>query len=44
VGGHGLIGLRERIALYGAEFTTRAGPTSGFSVTADIPLNNRHSE
>jgi len=42
--GHGLIGLRERIAIYGGDFTSGAGPTSGFSVTADIPLNNGHSE
>jgi signal transduction histidine kinase len=42
--GHGLIGLRERVAVYGGEFTAHAGPTSGFSVTADIPFINGHSE
>jgi signal transduction histidine kinase len=42
--GHGLIGLRERVAVYGGKFTARAGPTSGFSVTADIPLISGHSE
>jgi signal transduction histidine kinase len=39
-----LTGLRERIAIYGGDFTAGAGPNSGFSVTADIPLNNGQSE
>ncbi|MEU0550588.1 sensor histidine kinase [Micromonospora sp. NPDC005979] len=36
-GGHGLIGMRERVALHGGEF--RAGPRSdgGFAVTASLP-------
>ncbi|WP_063827242.1 sensor histidine kinase [Micromonospora lupini] len=35
--GHGLIGMRERVALHGGEF--RAGPCSdgGFAVTASVP-------
>ncbi|MEU7588541.1 sensor histidine kinase [Micromonospora sp. NPDC049230] len=35
--GHGLIGMRERVALHGGEF--RAGPRSdgGFAVTASLP-------
>ncbi|MBF9129503.1 sensor histidine kinase [Plantactinospora sp. S1510] len=37
-GGHGLIGLRERLAVYGG--TLRAGPrlTGGYRVDAQIPL------
>ncbi|MER7335300.1 MULTISPECIES: histidine kinase [unclassified Micromonospora] len=37
VGGHGLLGLAERVRLVGGEFT--AGPTSdgGFEVTAEVP-------
>jgi len=37
-GGHGLLGLAERVRLVGGEFS--AGPTTdgGFEVTADIPI------
>ena len=40
-GGHGLIGMRERVALPGGEL--RAGPraTGGFGVEAVFPLNGR---
>lgn len=39
--GHGLIGLRERLAVYGG--TLRAGPrlTGGYRVEADIPLEDK---
>ncbi|MGP3948707.1 sensor histidine kinase [Streptomyces sp. 7N604] len=42
-GGHGLIGMRERIAMYDGEFT--AGPRSdgGFAVSARLPLGPAHS-
>jgi signal transduction histidine kinase len=36
--GHGLIGMRERVALYGGTLTTGAGPTGGFRVAAELPL------
>jgi len=39
VGGHGLLGLAERVRLVGGEFT--AGPTAdgGFEVTAEVPTS-----
>ena len=38
-GGHGLVGMRERIALYGGSL--RAGPrgSEGYSLAADIPVD-----
>ncbi|MFJ3787782.1 sensor histidine kinase [Kitasatospora sp. NPDC090091] len=36
--GHGLMGMRERAALLGGEFSARATPEGGFTVTADLPL------
>jgi signal transduction histidine kinase len=36
--GHGLVGMRERVALHGGRFTAGRGRGSGFSVTADFPL------
>jgi signal transduction histidine kinase len=38
-GGHGLIGMRERVAVYGGTFT--AGPLAdgGFAVRAEVPLS-----
>jgi signal transduction histidine kinase len=35
---HGLIGLRERLAVYGGTLHTGARPTGGYRVTAQIPL------
>jgi signal transduction histidine kinase len=37
-GGHGIIGMRERAALFGGEFEAGPGPDGGFRVTARLPL------
>jgi signal transduction histidine kinase len=36
--GHGLVGMRERIALFGGEFTTGPAPGGGYRVHAVIPI------
>ena len=36
--GHGLIGMRERVALYGGTLSTGAGPAGGYRVAAELPL------
>ncbi|WP_422738513.1 sensor histidine kinase [Micromonospora sp. WMMD729] len=35
--GHGLIGMRERVALHGGELRAGPGSTGGFTVTARLP-------
>jgi signal transduction histidine kinase len=37
-GGHGIIGMRERVSLLGGEFTATPLPGYGFQVSARIPL------
>jgi signal transduction histidine kinase len=37
-GGHGLIGMRERVSLYGGELTAAPGPDRGFRVAARLPI------
>ena len=36
--GHGLIGMQERLAVYGGELRTSRGRGGGFHVRARIPL------
>jgi signal transduction histidine kinase len=36
--GHGLVGMRERVALYGGTLSTKPGPDGGFEVRAELPL------
>ena len=36
--GHGIAGMRERVAMYGGEFLAAPGPGRGFRVTARFPL------
>ncbi|GAA2332728.1 sensor histidine kinase [Dactylosporangium salmoneum] len=36
--GHGLIGMHERVGLYGGTLEAAAAPETGFTVTARLPL------
>jgi signal transduction histidine kinase len=36
--GHGLLGVRERVSLYGGEMTTAIGSGGGFELTTSLPL------
>jgi signal transduction histidine kinase len=38
--GHGLIGMRERVALFGGEMETGSSPLGGFTVKAHLPLKS----
>jgi signal transduction histidine kinase len=35
--GHGLVGMRERVAMFGGDFTAGPAPAGGFSVSAQLP-------
>jgi signal transduction histidine kinase len=36
--GHGLLGLRERVSVYGGDLSARARPEGGFELLATLPL------
>jgi signal transduction histidine kinase len=36
--GHGLIGIRERVKIYGGEMNARTAPDGGFVLSARLPL------
>ncbi|HEX6475630.1 MAG TPA: sensor histidine kinase [Acidimicrobiales bacterium] len=38
---HGIIGMRERVALYGGSLTVGGSPNGGFRVAAHLPLGDR---
>jgi signal transduction histidine kinase len=40
-GGHGLVGMRERVALYDGQFAAGDRPEGGFHVSARIPITER---
>jgi signal transduction histidine kinase len=41
--GHGLIGIRERVKLYGGEMSTGSANGGGFTLTASLPLTEYRS-
>jgi signal transduction histidine kinase len=40
-GGHGLVGMRERVRIFGGELHTGRRDGGGFEVRARIPLDGR---
>jgi len=38
--GHGLVGMKERVALYGGQFSAGLGPDGGYAVHVSLPLDS----
>jgi signal transduction histidine kinase len=41
--GHGLVGIQERVKIYGGEMSARAGSKGGFVLTARLPLEGQRA-
>jgi signal transduction histidine kinase len=41
--GHGLVGIQERVKIYGGEMSTGPGQGGGFVLNARLPLDGRRS-
>jgi signal transduction histidine kinase len=41
--GHGLVGMQERVKIYGGEMSAGPGPEGGFVLNARLPLESRRS-
>jgi signal transduction histidine kinase len=39
-GGNGLIGMRERVQMYGGSLVTKTAPGQGFRITASLPIGS----
>jgi signal transduction histidine kinase len=41
--GHGLVGIQERVKIYGGEMSAGAAPEGGFVLTARLPLEGQRA-